>query len=92
MRKIVGSSVIAVTAGLAVIAANGDMAAQEGRTNDRDATAAQNVGTKDDRFNYGILGLAGLGGLLGLMPRDRRGGKGITVRDGDGNLRDTPHR
>jgi hypothetical protein len=77
---------------LALILGNDEVAAQEGRTNDRDTTAAQNVRREDDQFNYGILGLAGLLGLLGLMPRDRRGGNGITVRDGAGNVKDTARR
>jgi CheY-like chemotaxis protein len=90
--KILNAWAAASAVAVALIVGNGDVAAQEARTNDRDATAAQNVRNTADRFDYGILGLGGLLGLLGLMPRDRRGGNGIAVRDGDLNVKDSARR
>ena len=60
--------------------------APDTRTYDRTPATSSQPSRDDDRgFDYGWLGLAGLVGLLGLLPRDRR--NGITMRDGNGNVK-----
>ena len=62
--------------------------AQDAVRPDRTPTTVSDTGPNDEAFNYGWLGLAGLLGLLGLMPRNR-GGDGVTMRDGAGNVKNT---
>jgi hypothetical protein len=104
-QKLTGTSVykalnaLAATTTLAIALAVGSASAtaQDAGTADSTVTTADptvrtTVDTMDREpdFNWGWLGLAGLVGLLGLMPRDK--GTSVTMRDGAGNVKDTPRR
>lgn len=104
MYKALNALAAATTLAIALAVGSASATAQDAGTADSTVTTADStVRTADptvrttvdtvDRepdFNWGWLGLAGLVGLLGLMPRDRPAA--VTMRDGAGNVKDTPRR